>query len=285
MAGGFRVRVDPDAGDLALFENDEILRHFPLDGLDLGTVTALDDGASYDPTTRAIPNALQPPLDGLELLAVTSIAVTSKTASSLGITLRYPGGNQATLVIDAPMEGRFRLRIVPAAAVAPVAYFRLRPRVDATEGLYGLGESFDDVNQRGKIRPMQRETDGELESHDNEVHVPIPFLIGKRGRGLLVDSPFPGVFAVATNQAQVASDVQAMRDLDLAATGYWIDRPHATAVNTFDFAPAQFPDPAAMIGGLRVDLPARRGRHGAREGPTGRSPGRCHAPVKVSCRA
>lgn len=41
-----------------------------------------------------------------------------------------------------------------------------------------------------------------------------------------------------------------MRDLDLAVTGDWIDRPYATAVNTFDFALVQFPDPAAMIANL-----------------------------------
>ncbi len=148
---------------------------------------------------------------------------------------------------------------------------------------------------------MQIETDGELESHYNEVHVPIPLLIGTRGWGLFVDSAYPAVFSVATeasdlveatfgtglastkgltfylfgseraldvtrhyydvtgypslparwalgpwvwrdknkDQAEVTSDVQTMRDLDLAATGYWIDRPYATAVNTFDFASAQ----------------------------------------------
>jgi alpha-D-xyloside xylohydrolase len=49
------------------------------------------------------------------------------------------------------------------------------------------------------------------------------------------------------NQQQVEADIEAMRDLDLAATGYWIDRPYASAVNTFDYSPAMFSDPAAMI--------------------------------------
>ena len=311
-AGNFSVRVDPDAGDLALLKNQAILLHFPLDGLELGKVTALDDAANYDPTTLAIPSALQPPPDGLEFLAVTSMDVTARTDKSLGITLRYPGDKEATLSVDIEVEGRFRLRLTPGPSGAPIAYFRLRPRVDAAEGFYGLGESFDDVNQRGKIRAMQIETDGEIESHYNEVHVPIPLLIGTRGWGLFVDSAYPGVFSVATeksdlveatfgtgasstkgltfhlfgseraldvtrhyydvtgyprlparwaigpwvwrdenkDQAEVKGDVQAMRDLDLAATGYWIDRPYATAVNTFDFAKAQFPDPKAMIDGL-----------------------------------
>jgi len=49
------------------------------------------------------------------------------------------------------------------------------------------------------------------------------------------------------DQAQVENDLQTMRDLDLATSAVWIDRPYATGVNTFDFNPAQFPDPRAMI--------------------------------------
>ncbi len=61
------------------------------------------------------------------------------------------------------------------------------------------------------------------------------------------------------DQAQVENDWKAIRDLDLPTTGVWIDRPYATAVNTFDFNAAQFPDPKKMIQlghdlGLRVAL-------------------------------
>lgn len=54
-------------------------------------------------------------------------------------------------------------------------------------------------------------------------------------------------------------DIAKIRELDLATSGMWIDRPYATAVNTFDFDPARYPDPAAMIArahaaGLRVGL-------------------------------
>ncbi len=49
------------------------------------------------------------------------------------------------------------------------------------------------------------------------------------------------------DQAQVESDLQTIRDLDLATSAYWIDRPYAQAVNTFDFHPEQFPAPQAMI--------------------------------------
>ncbi len=49
------------------------------------------------------------------------------------------------------------------------------------------------------------------------------------------------------DQAQVENDINQMRILDLAHTAIWIDRPYATAVNTFDFSKEQFPDPQNMI--------------------------------------
>jgi len=49
------------------------------------------------------------------------------------------------------------------------------------------------------------------------------------------------------NQAAVEADLSTIRELDLATTGYWIDRPYASAVNSFDFAPNDYPDPSAMM--------------------------------------
>lgn len=59
------------------------------------------------------------------------------------------------------------------------------------------------------------------------------------------------------DQVQVLSDIEQIRALDLPASGIWIDRPYASGVNTFDFNPALYPDPSAMIAaahdaGLRV---------------------------------
>ena len=48
-------------------------------------------------------------------------------------------------------------------------------------------------------------------------------------------------------QAVVEADLHQIRDLDFANTGYWIDRPFATDVNSFDFHPDQYTDPAAMM--------------------------------------
>ncbi len=119
------------------------------------------------------------------------------------MALTYPHGASATLHVEAPRTGSFRVTLTPGAGGPPVAYFRLRPRADAGEGFYGLGESFDGVNQRGKKRAMQLELDTSTESGYNNAHVPVPFILGTRGWGLFVESPFPGAFAVATESAEL----------------------------------------------------------------------------------
>lgn len=50
-----------------------------------------------------------------------------------------------------------------------------------------------------------------------------------------------------TGQAEVEADLHAIRDLDLATTAYWVDRPYASGVNAFDFHPVNYTDPQAMI--------------------------------------
>jgi len=57
----------------------------------------------------------------------------------------------------------------------------------------------------------------------------------------------------------VLHDLATIRALDLPMSGYWIDRPYATALQTFDFDPDRYDDPAAMIAtahrlGFRVAL-------------------------------
>ncbi|MBM4357030.1 MAG: glycoside hydrolase family 31 protein [Deltaproteobacteria bacterium] len=54
------------------------------------------------------------------------------------------------------------------------------------------------------------------------------------------------------DQAQVERDLDTLRDLDLATTGYWIDRPYATGVNTFDFEAKRFPDAPSMLAKARA---------------------------------
>lgn len=61
------------------------------------------------------------------------------------------------------------------------------------------------------------------------------------------------------DQAQVLDDIAKIRQLDLATSALWIDRPYARHVNSFDWEPGRFPMPeqiftAAHNAGLRMAL-------------------------------
>ncbi len=320
-AGPYTVTVRASDLQMVLSRGADPLLRFPLDGLQLGAVTTLSDSANYDPYPILEPGPLTREPDGLRWLSVAHARLEATEQTSFRLELAFDEGKTATMQVEASAAGSFRLVLTPDEAGVPVAIVRLRPRADASEGFYGLGEYLDDVNHRGHARAMQLEADGSLESGYNEAHVPVPLLIGTRGWGLFVESRYPGVFDVATgaddlidvafgtgaastqglvfhlfgadhplditkiyydvtgyptlpsrwalgpwvwrdenrDQAQVEADLDAMRDLDLATSAIWIDRPYATGVNTFDFNAAQFPDPQAMIDkahalGFRVGL-------------------------------
>ena len=50
-----------------------------------------------------------------------------------------------------------------------------------------------------------------------------------------------------SGQDKVEEDLQTLRNLNLPTTGYWIDRPYATDVNSFDFKKEWYSDPEGMI--------------------------------------
>jgi alpha-D-xyloside xylohydrolase len=302
---GAAVSIDV-AGGLSLSRGGTVLLRVPPEGLALGRVGQVRDDLSYDPYPLLSPSVLYRAPDDLVFLTPRFAEVLRADATSLRVRLSYPD-RSATLDVVAGAEGRFDLRLVPDGD--GIAFFRLGAIVDPKEGLYGLGESYDHVNQRGQLRAMQLEIESHTESPDNEAHVPIPLLIGTTGWGLFVDTAHAGVFDVATHdpakveatfgtgvdssaglsfhlfaaehpldltrhyyaltgeprlpgrfalgpvvwrdenvdEAQVEGDLEAMRDLDLAASGIWIDRPYATGVNTFDFESARFPTPSKMM--------------------------------------
>lgn len=313
----FSVRIVDAPLSITLRRGDTTLLVLDPQALSLGTVAALDDKANYDPTFMAMDRHEKDP-DGLAFSAPSSARLVTSSATTATVALTYPGGT-AQLVLEAKGTGSFRATLTPS--VPNVAYFRLRPKIDAKEGLYGLGEAFDSVDNRGKIRPMQIESGAASEAGYTSTHVPVPFVTGTRGWGFFVECPYPGVFDAAAaapdaieatfgtglgskdgivfhlfaadhpldvakryydatgypriparwalgpwlwrdeneSQAQVIGDIAAMRSLDLAHTGLWIDRPYASGVNTFDWNPKQFPDATAMIQkaheqGLRVAI-------------------------------
>ena len=314
--GDYAVEFVPESTTLRLLHGDSELIRFPADAWQIGTVAQLDERASFDPYWLEYGDDVLAAREPPDLIWHTadSIAIAAATPQRLELSISLSDGQHASLRIEPSGPGRFAAVLSPEVRnERPVAYLRLRPRVDASEAFYGLGGWADEVNQRGKVRPMQQEIDL-LESKSNEMRVPIPLLIGTRGWGLFVESRRPGVFAVANkqndliettfgtgedstnglrfhllaaeqpiditrryyditgsprtpaqwalgpwiwrnenkDQAQVLDDVRKIRDLDLATSAIWIDRPYATTVNSFDFEKVRFPDPAAMMAKVRA---------------------------------
>jgi len=305
--GEYRLHFDAEGIRLELRRGDERLTAIDARGFQMGIVEAFDDSYNYDPYPVAVD--IPGGRDADAWLSVQSATVERPTPDTLAIRFVHTGGDTSVLNAAAVAPGRFALEFVPETTEKDVVLMRIAPQSNEGEAYYGLGEYFDDVNNRGKIRAMQIELDGGLESSYNEAHVPIPFFTGTKGWGFFVESPYPAVFDMAVadesqlsatfalgaastegldfhlfaaahplditrhyydvtgypvlparwalgplvwrdeneSQAQVENDIQTMRDLDLPASGIWIDRPYATAVNTFDFKESQFPDAKAMI--------------------------------------
>ncbi|MCB9677734.1 MAG: glycoside hydrolase family 31 protein [Alphaproteobacteria bacterium] len=307
-----REPVDTDTGPVPI-ESVEFelggarLLSLPVEGLEIGILPVGDeDRWSYLPSWT-------------QEAGVIWRAPLSAVRDGGTVTLTYRDDIHTTLELEEDGEDGWSLRWT-AEPGRDVAFFRLTARGDATEGFYGLGESFDHPHHRGQIRDMQIEPSGGTESGYNEAHVPIPFVIGTTGWGLFVQDDHAMRFEVATeaddavrvtvgmgaateaglpmhvwleehpldltkryydltgypalpapwalgpilwrdenvDQTELEGDLTAMRTLDLATSAVWIDRPYATAVNSFDFEPTNWPDPQGMIDGAH-DLGFRMG--------------------------
>jgi alpha-D-xyloside xylohydrolase len=310
------VRLDGDS--ISLVRGGETLLTLARDGIQLGVVDELVESFNYDPYPLYVKSGLFHEPEGLAWRSLSAIEVAPGTTTPLTLQLTFDGGRRGALTLEEKGPGSFKALFKPSdaggAGAGGVAYIRLRAHASADEGFYGLGEYFDDVQHRGKVRAMQLESDSQLESSYNEAHVPVPLVIGTRAWGLFVESPLPMAFSLGNteadvveitvgtgllsadgvpfhlfadrhplditrhyydatayprlparwalgpwiwrdenkDQAEVEDDIDKLRTLDLATSGLWIDRPYATAVNTFDFEPARFPDPKAMIDKLHA---------------------------------
>ena len=121
-----------------------------------------------------------------------------------GQTVRFEGDRTALLDVDAKGPGlRLSLRADETAGVVP--WLGIVIGTTETEAFYGLGETFDSILHRGRVRPMQIEIELERESGYNEVHVPVPLLVSSASWGMLVDSFRPGVFDVAATRADAVT--------------------------------------------------------------------------------
>ena len=304
-AGALDLQYVEALNTLRVFHDEHHRFDLPLSGLMMGTVDEVGVDTNYDPYHIYDDNVSTTP-EGLVWHPVVGASVSVEEGAAV-VALEFESLPAGELRLTQSDEQRLTARI--SAPEGPIAFVRIRAGVSDTEAFYGLGEVFDDVNHRGKLRAMQLEFDGTIESANNEAHVPIPVLYGHTGWGLFVESLRPAIFDVAQSddesidavfgtgtataeglqfhifteshpldltrhyyeltgypklpaqwaygpwiwrdenedEAQIRSDIQIIRDLDLATSGYWVDRPYASAVNSFDWDPRMFDDPQGMI--------------------------------------
>ena len=120
----------------------------------------------------------------------------AQTSTSEGV-LADDAGHEATVTLDAPVPGTFRLTLTPRAGQETIALSRLSLASD--NGSYqGLGERFGHAEARGSVEPMQLGLGG-TRSGTNEHHVPVPFFVSSKGYGVFVASREAGAFDVASS--------------------------------------------------------------------------------------
>lgn len=202
-ASRHHVEIRGDGRTVVLRRDAEALLALGEDAFQAGVVDAIDDSASYDPFV----------IEGRESEAGVTfraplsfhaepLAANGEHAAGAVIALEYGDGLEARIEVRDAGDAGFTFDIAPAQRLEggpAIALLRVRARTsgDPTEGFYGLGEWEDSVDHRGKLRPMQVEADLELESANNEAHVPVPFLLGTHGWAMFVASTRVGAFDVA----------------------------------------------------------------------------------------
>lgn len=195
--GAGRLEIQTTPPTLTLKRDGQTLVSLGASGLQLGLVRALDDTLSYDPYWLELREgilATDPP-EGLLWSAWSALSIESASETEVHLVATFGSGAIADLSVRAEREGHFSFQWTPRALEAgAIAWMRLALTADGEEAYYGLGEWMDDVNHRGKLRPMQMEPDLAYESANLENHVPVPLLIGTAGWGAFVESKRFGLF-------------------------------------------------------------------------------------------
>ena len=146
-------------------------------------VTATGDGPFHSPLEADPRGVTYWPLDfGLELRGEHEAVIGDAE------------GRQATVAIEAPSPGVYRLHLTRDAALSDVALTRAHLAAD-DGGYYGLGERFGHADARGTVVPMQLGL-GVTASGTNEHHVPVPFFVSPLGYGVFAQSREAGAFDV-----------------------------------------------------------------------------------------
>jgi alpha-D-xyloside xylohydrolase len=193
-SGRAKITLSDDRTTLVFDRDGAPLLQFHADAFQAGTVDDLESGDSFDPYWMFVDQPNVPTsLVWRALPPTAQMRAVVSTADRLELELDYDGSTGSVVIARAAPD----CFTIDLSATGTVAYLRVRPDADASEGFYGLGEWGDAVSHRGKLRPMQMEPKFESESADDEGHVPVPLLIGTRGWGVFVESDRPGAFDVA----------------------------------------------------------------------------------------
>lgn len=155
--------------------------------LEFGFVSHPDETVNYDPY-----NLVDPDLDYAKPAGLDWVQPQRADWNGADYALSFDEGS-ALLHVDDTGPG-FALSVTQDSDDEWAPYVRLTVNVDPGEGLYGLGEQFGDVEHRGTVHAMQFELWGDIESANNEAHVPVPLLVSSMGWGLLARSYRPGLF-------------------------------------------------------------------------------------------
>lgn len=267
------VFTDPDGATLQVGEDGVLSWADPRGGartvqLSFGTVSSPDPTVNYDPwylyddPYDAVPSGL-----GWQ-------AVSRATWAGEDFVLELADGSAARLVVDDRGPG-LRIHVAQEGAEGLGApYVRAVVSVGPDERFYGMGEVFGTVQHRGTVQAMQFELRPDLESANNEVHVPVPLLVSSASWGLLADSFRPGTFDLAaTNEAEVVvtfNQDAAAPDAGLALDLYAPPTPTEVTARyharqgppevppTWAFAPLQWRNEVSGSADVRADLAAIR---------------------------
>lgn len=235
-----------DGGTLAFARDGAPLVTLPPDAFQVGVVSRLEEGSSYDPYWLVVNDGVFTPVLplGFAWRAATEASV-KRDGEELLVSLTYTKSLTATVRASKAEDGHVVLRFIPEGS-STIGYLRVRAGVDATEAFYGLGEWFDAANHRGKLRPMQLEADLNTESAATENHVSVPFLVGSRGWGLFVETHRHGVFDVAkTDPAIVDSMWGTAEESGLGLTVHLFSAADALDVPKQYYQVTGFPRPPA----------------------------------------
>jgi alpha-D-xyloside xylohydrolase len=183
---------------------DQEYLHFDTHSIRIAWTEMRDPLLNYDPypmITNAT-NYVAP--SGLVWTSVIDAEPSQQNEENVTFILQMTQGYRALLTLNWEDQARVALTLTALTPIETeripfIAFFEINPQmldVDEHE-IYGLGEWYDTVTHKGKIRSMHLTLDSELEQGYNEVHAPIPYLSSSHGWGMFFASDAPTVFDVA----------------------------------------------------------------------------------------